>query len=332
MILDQTTAYILNSLHADRAYIEEYIASDDQAEKYFSRWKIPKKDKSFRTVYRTKAEKLRNIYKPLYEELATYRPALHDAAHGFRKGRSTKSNATIHLGQNYLLNLDISDFFGTVSMELIKETFARLGANQETAALLTSLCTIQGVLPQGLQTSPDIANHCFYDIDVKLASYAESNDLKYSRYADDITFSGQSTIDEAPIVEIIEAKGFFISPQKTKLQKRGSNQYVTGLTIFDDQSPRISKRYKKNLRLELHLISTIGLKDYATKRHNYPSAPHPHDDYYPLWVDGLKSICGTEFERIKGKVSYINAIEPDQAQKMWEVLNQVDRSVFDIEY
>ncbi len=330
MILDQTTTFILNSLHADRAYIEEYIASDNQAEKYFSRWRIPKKDKSFRTVYRTKDEKLRNIYKPLYEELATYRPVLHDAAHGFRKGRSTKSNATIHLGQNYILNLDISDFFGTVTTELIRETYVRLGANEETASLLTSLCTIQGVLPQGLQTSPDIANHCFYDIDVELATYAESNGLKYSRYADDLTFSGKNSIDVEPIVEVIEAKGFSISPHKTKLQKRGSNQYVTGLTIFDHQSPRISKRYKKNLRLELHLISTIGLEDYATKRHSYPPAPHPHDDNYPLWIDGLKSICGTEFERIKGKVSYINAIEPSQAAKMWDILNRVDHSVFDL--
>lgn len=330
MILDKTTSYILNSLHADRAYIEEYIASDKQAEKYFSRWRIPKKDKSFRTVYRAKEEKLRNIYKPLYEELATYRPVLHDAAHGFRKGRSTKSNATIHLGQNYILNLDISDFFGTVSTNLIRETFVRLGSNQETATLLTSLCTIQGVLPQGLQTSPDIANHCFYNIDVQLAAHATANDLRYSRYADDITFSGQNTIDPAPIRRIIEAGGFSISPHKTKLQKRGSNQYVTGLTIFDDQSPRISKRYKKNLRLELHLISTLGLEDYATKRHNYPSAPHPHDDEYQLWIDGLKSICGTEFERIKGKVSYINAIEPNQAKKMWNILNRVDQSVFDL--
>jgi RNA-directed DNA polymerase len=329
MIFGKSIDYILNTLHTNAAFVEAYSSCPTQADTYFNKWHIRKKDGSARIVYEAKNEQLRNVYVKLQEELNQYNPKLHEAAHGFIKGHSTKTNAALHLGKNYILNLDLADFFGTITQSQVRQAYRRLGATEDVGDVLANLCTLAGKLPQGIQTSPALANHCFYECDVELAIYATAHGMVYSRYADDITFSSDSRIDKSPITAIISNYDFRIAPHKTKLQKRGSNQYVTGLTVFDGVTPRVSKRYKKNLRLELHLVGILGIEEYAINRYSYPSAPHHGDDMFSLWQQGLKDICSTEFERIKGKVCYIHAIEPERAKEMWRMLNTVDMSVLD---
>lgn len=324
MILDTTHSlnFVLNSLQADRDTFEAYINSPDQSR--FFRITTRRKRDGERTIHEPQGDALQSIYKNLYEKLIEYQVFLPEYVHGFVKGRSPYTNAEAHLAKKFILNLDISNFFEHIKIETVEATFLRLGAQPDVAQALAKFCTVNGVLPQGTHTSPDIANHCFSDIDQLLSTYASTHDLTYTRYADDMTFSSDTRIKASDIIAIIESTGkYTVAPQKVKLQKRGANQYVTGLTIFDDQQPRISKLYKKRLRLELYYLDKYGLESLAARSPKLGEQPDPESAEYAAWMTQKEELIRTRLGHLRGRVNYINSIEPDLAKKMWPILDKI---------
>ncbi len=325
MILDNNNSlnYVLNSLQADRATFDAYINDLDQSR--FFRITTRRKRDGVRTIYEPQGDALQNIYKNLYDKLVDYQSLLPDYVHGFVKGRSPYTNAEAHLAKKYILNLDISNFFEHIKIDAVERMFIRLGAQTGVAHALAKLCTVNGILPQGTHTSPDIANHCFNDIDQLLNAYASSHGLTYTRYADDMTFSGDSKIRASEIVEIIESTGeYVVAPQKMKMQKRGANQYVTGLTIFDDQQPRISKLYKRRLRLELYYLSKYGTDSLAIRSPHLREEPATDSFEHRVWSAQKEELIETRLRHLRGRINYVNSIEPQLAEKMWSILDKVD--------
>ncbi len=324
MILDNNNSlnYVLNSIQADRAVFDEYINEPDQSR--FFRITTRRKRDGERTIHEPQGDALQNIYKNLYEKLVDYQSLLPEYVHGFVKGRSPYTNAEAHLTKQYILNLDISNFFEHIKVDAVEATFLRLGAQAEVARALARLCTVNGILPQGAHTSPDIANHCFNNIDQPLYAYAATHGLTYTRYADDMTFSGDVRMQAGQIIEIIESTGeYTVAPQKIKLQKRGANQYVTGLTIFDNQQPRISKLYKKRLRLELYYLSKYGLESLAVGSSKLGQEPDVESPEYAAWAAQKEDLVKTRLSHLRGRVNYVNAIEPNLAKKMWSILDEI---------
>lgn len=209
--------------------------------------------------------------------------ALTEVAHGFVTGRSIITNAQPHLGQQVVINLDLKDFFPTISYARIKGVFAHLGYNHEVATLLALLCSepvtqtveLDGQryylsqnprrLPQGAPTSPYLSNLVVRQLDKRLQGLAHKYGFTYTRYADDLTFSSKST--EAPIRgllhwvhAIVKEEGFQVHPDKTRIMQRGRRQEVTGLIV--NQQLNIERHTLKQFRTLLFQIQKDG---YAGK-------------------------------------------------------------------
>ena len=187
-----------------------------------------------------------------------------EEAMAFIRGRSIVNNASRHIGRNYVLNLDLSDFFTSITAGMVEHNLVRMGIPPLVAKEITTLCTypsfvnhhIQNVVPQGAPTSPVISNICSMTLDSRLAGLARRFHLAYTRYADDITFSSNHNVYQPDgefwqeLQRIITECHFTINPRKTRLQKRGSRQEVTGLTVCT--KPNVSRKYLKTLRAQIH--------------------------------------------------------------------------------
>ena len=209
---------------------------------------------------------------------AVYQPS--DYAMGFVEGRSVVDNASRHIGQNYVFNTDLENFFPSIAQPRVWKRFqlAPFNFNQQVASILAGLCCIREkqedgkfiyILPQGAPTSPLITNAICDKLDRRLSGLARDLELHYSRYADDITFSSMRNVYQeegkfqTELKRIIEGQGFHMNIGKTRLQKRGERQEVTGLVVSNRVNT--SREYVAEIRNLLHIWEKYGYND-AFKR------------------------------------------------------------------
>jgi hypothetical protein len=199
----------------------------------------------------------------------------HKAATGFVPDKSIVDNALLHVGHNYVYNLDLKDFFHSFDRNRVKLGFMNKPFNlskerEPLAFLLASLCThsfeiedeIKTVLPQGSPTSPTITNILCVNLDRRLNGLANRFGAVYSRYADDITFSSPHNIYKnedfnKELKRIIEEdQKLFINPKKTRLQRAGFRQETTGLIV--NEKVNVQRRYLKQIRMWLYYWEKYG--------------------------------------------------------------------------
>ena len=200
-----------------------------------------------------------------------------DYAKGFTEGRSVVTNANAHIGQNYVFNIDLKDFFQSIEQPRIWKRFqlepfcfpatianvlAGLCSMRETLVDDTGKKTYKYVLPQGAPTSPIITNMICDKLDRRLAGLAKRFGIHYSRYADDITFSSMHYVYakdgdfRTELERIISDQGFTINISKTRLQKRGSRQEVTGIIVSNKIN--VTKKYTREIRSLLYIWEKYG--------------------------------------------------------------------------
>jgi len=185
---------------------------------------------------------------------------------GFIKKRSIVTNASQHLGAARLLHADIEGFFDAIHEQQVEVAFASLGCSAAVAKFLARCCTIDGVLRQGTRCSPAIANLVCRSLDDDLLRLASARGAVYTRYADDMTFSGDSVPEPDSIKVVVEGYGFKLRGGRCITQRRGRRQYVTGLSVADETAPRLPKRMKRQLRQILHYLEKYGCDKIATAR------------------------------------------------------------------
>jgi RNA-directed DNA polymerase len=250
-----------------------YYANPEICKKRYQTFTIKKKSGSDRTI-NAPVKGLKSILHSLNFVLqCIYVP--HKAATGFVLNKSIVDNANKHVGHNYVFNLDLKDFFhsfdrNSVKMGFLLEPFGLNGEREPLAFLLASLCThpfevdgeIKTVLPQGAPTSPTITNILCRKLDRRLTGLANRFGAKYSRYADDITFSSPHNIYKKDDFQIElnriiqEDQKLIINPKKTRIQKAGYQQVVTGLIVNDKVNVR--RRYVKQIRMWLYNWEKYG--------------------------------------------------------------------------
>jgi len=224
---------------------------------------IPKKKKGKFRKIDAPCKELRNVQRALNLVFQLiYTP--HESAMGFVPKRSVVTNARVHLGQKFVYNIDLKDFFPSItSGRLYKRLLVKpFCINEKVASIISDLCCYKDdygkkVLPQGAPTSPTITNFICERLDMKLTKLAKSYGLKYTRYADDITFSGMSNVFSpngkfcTSLSNIIEnEESFKINKDKTRLCHCGMRQEVTGLTV--NNKTNVSRKYIKQLRVLIH--------------------------------------------------------------------------------
>ena len=246
--------------------------SHSKSKRRYSKFEVRKKNGGVRIIH-APVQGLKSILRSLNFVLqCMFEP--HKAATGFVLNKSIVDNAKMHIGKNYVYNIDLKDFFHSfdrnrVKMGFLYEPFDLGGKREPLAFMLASLCThplkIAGetkiVLPQGSPTSPTLTNMLSRKMDRRLAGLAKRFGLVYSRYADDITFSadhncfkGKEFLDE--LQRIITDQGFEINPTKTRLQKTGYRQEVTGLIV--NEKPNVKGKYVKQIRMYLYYWEKYG--------------------------------------------------------------------------
>jgi len=159
-----------------------------------------------------------------------------DRAYGFVRGRSFVDNARVHVGSNYIINVDIEDFFPSISRLMILDWFNSIGYGSIASLHLSALTTYEGVLPQGAPTSPSLANLVFKPFDNLIESVSAKYGVIYSRYADDLTFSSSEKISAGIIADIEAALSptFSLNAAKTRFMGRNQSKEVTGVTLGKD--------------------------------------------------------------------------------------------------
>ncbi len=192
---------------------------------------------------------------------------INSSAHGFAFKKSIITNAKIHTAQKELLKLDMKDFFPSINLNRIIYVFKQLGYPNNVAFYLASICSFEEALPQGAPTSPILSNIISKQLDNRLIQLAKKYDLKYTRYADDITFSGNNI--PAKFIEyikaIIEDEGFEVNDSKTRLYKSNGKRIVTGISVNGPEI-KIPREYKRDLRQELHFIFKYGFESHVKKK------------------------------------------------------------------
>jgi RNA-directed DNA polymerase len=170
--------------------------------------------------------------------------------HGFVPYKSFITNATEHVGAKYMLNVDVKDFFPSIKTPLVASIFETLGYSEKVSFQLARLVTLEDSLPQGAPTSPAIANLVMHPFDVAMTRHAREASLVYSRYADDITFSGNNVIN-VEVLELVRlhlsALGLSLNEKKTRFMGSNSAKEVTGL-IIGREGPRLPKEYLNSAR------------------------------------------------------------------------------------
>lgn len=249
---------------------------------HYRRWEIPKRSGGKRTITAPKKE-LKETQRWVLANVVERLP-VHGAAHGFVAGRSILTNALAHAGAEVVVKIDLKDFFPTVTWRRVKGLLRKAGLEEGVATLLSLVATeaprevveFRGKtlyvasgprsLPQGAPTSPGLTNALCLRLDKRVSALAKRLGFTYTRYADDMTFSwrrpeGQEA--EAPVAlllarveDIVETEGFRVHPDKTRVQRKGNRQRVTGLVV--NESPegapkaRVPREVIRQLRAAIH--------------------------------------------------------------------------------
>lgn len=233
-----------------------------------------------------------------------YKIPISDCCEGFAKGHSIVTNAQRHIGYEQSLNIDIKDFFPSISQDRVKQVFIEMGYSREASEYLARLCCYKGKLPQGAPTSPYLANIVCRDMDEQLIQYSEEKDIIYTRYADDMSFSGNCEMIELyeEIQKIVADSGFEVNYSKTRVYKGKKRKIITGI-IVKEESLAVPRDYKRKLKQEIYYCQKFGV------------ATH---------LENTKAIKRVNFrEYLYGKAYYIKMIEPKTGRYFLEELDKI---------
>jgi retron-type reverse transcriptase len=260
-----------------------YYCNPNNAFHRYRQFKVKKKSGGFRLITTPRNRSFMMILSAVNALLkAMYTPS--DYAMGFTEGRSVVSNASIHKGQNYVFNIDLKDFFPSIEQPRVwkRLQLAPFNFPETIASLIAGLCSMKEmrthdnelqetfyVLPQGAPPSPIITNMICDTLDRRLAGLAKRFGLRYSRYADDITFSSMHHVYQKDgefrkeLRRIISDQHFIINENKTRLQKKGARQEVTGIIVSDKLN--VTQKYVRDIRNILYIWDRYGYASAMAK-------------------------------------------------------------------
>ena len=233
---------------------------------HYRQLKIPKSNGGFRTLH-IPDQLLKSIQRQINLQLLLPEP-VSPFATAYRPGGSTRINALPHVGKPIVLKLDIDHFFDHAFYPLVKEkAFPAMRYSEKNRILLSLLCTYKDTLPQGAPTSPAISNMIMYDFDMAVGKWCVMHNVSYTRYCDDMTFSGMFDIAEviAVVKDALKDCGFFLNARKTTVIRSSQRQTVTGLVV--NEQVHIPSSYRNALRQELYYCRKFGIQSHLEHRH-----------------------------------------------------------------
>ncbi|MGL4573418.1 MAG: reverse transcriptase family protein [Burkholderiaceae bacterium] len=279
---------------------------------------VPKRTGGYRLI-EAPHSRLKAVQRKILNDLLSRVP-LHQSCHGFVPGRSILTHAGSHSRQSVVIKFDLQDFFASISTPQVVATLRTLGYPAGAAQTLAQLCTLvtpasvierlredgsitwhqakklsSGHLAQGAPTSPALANLCAFSLDLRCDGLAQTLGATYTRYADDLVFSGPRSLagqfgrTQAWVGMIAREEGYAINHRKTRLQTQASRQVVTGIVV--NEMPNIARKDFDRMRAELHRLAIANVDT---------AAPMP-DESRARWL---------------GQIAWVNQTNPARAAKL----------------
>ena len=250
--------------------------------RHYHRVEIPKASGGTR-VLTVPDEGLKRIQRAIAEKLLSYEPISRCAA-AYHRGASLLKNASPHIGKEKLLKLDIRNFFDSITYAQIKESaFPADRYAEPLRILLARLCYYQDGLPQGAPSSPMLSNIVMRKTDRRIELYCSERNVRYTRYSDDLFFSGAFDEKELEsfVGETLREKGFFLNRKKTLLAPAQKRQTVTGIVV--NEKPNLPSDYRRKIRQEVYYCRRFGVSGHLARLSSDPSAPgaSPHGSASP---------------------------------------------------
>jgi hypothetical protein len=274
---------------------------------------------------------LKEIQRRLLREILVNVPP-HEAVHSYRPGHSVAEFVRPHAGKRVVIRMDLCDFFPSVRPSRVHAIFTTLGYPRRVARLLTGLCVNAAAedlfagdkllqllpaerfrlrhiygrphLPQGAPTSPMLSNLCAFRLDVRLAALAKAVGADYTRYADDLAFSGGDDLAAAfrrfrvAVGVVALEEGFEVNTRKTRLMRRGVRQHVAGLSV--NAHPNVGRPDYDRLKAILHNCVRHGPRSQ------------------------VRGAMGDFRASLSGKVQFVRMINPQRGAKLQTLLEQID--------
>ena len=293
---------------------------------YHYRW-VPKRSGGLRLIESPKPQ-LKSIQRELLHQLLDQIPP-HSAAHGFQPGRSIKTFAEAHTAQRVVIRIDLANFFATITAQRILPIFLTTGYPEAVARCLTGLCTNQlsesmlqplrysasncadprlklysaPHLPQGAPTSPALANLCAYRLDCRLTRLALAASATYTRYADDLVFSGGEALARSAKRFVVQAmsfcelEGFTVQPRKTRIMRSSVRQQIAGVVVNE----KLNVRRADYDRLKATLFNCVKQGPESQNRAG-------HADFRA---------------HLAGAISHVTMLNPERGQRLDALFQQI---------
>ena len=286
--------------------------SEAAEQTHYVTFQVPKRSGGMRTLSAPHAS-LATAQQWILRQILDRLP-IEEPANGFVRGRSTVTNASRHVGRDVLVNLDLSDFFPTITFRRVRGVFERIGYSPAVATVLALLCTEsprrdvefdgrryrvalgERALPQGACTSPALSNQVARKLDRRLAGMSRKMGWVYTRYADDLSFSGPPEARRdvgklmARVRHVVADEGFAVNPKKGRVERAGGRMEVTGIVVNEKLS--VPREEVRRLRAILHQARKTGLA-----AQNREGRPH-----FEAWL--------------RGKLAYVQMVDRPRGEAM----------------
>lgn len=292
-------------------------------------YKILAKDSGNIRLIEAPKARLKQLQRKILKEILERIP-VHEAAHGFRQGRSIKTFVAPHVGQRVVVRMDLKDFFPSLSAARVQTFFRTAGYPEDVADLLGGICTTAAPqevwkeigravdrqrlretrdlyarphVPQGAPTSPALANLCFYRADCRLTGLAKAAGAAYTRYADDLAFSGGKEFDRKAerfsiyAAAILMEEGFQVHHRKTRVMRQSVRQHLAGLVA--NQHANVRRADFDRLKATLTNCVQHGPATQNREGHSY-------------WQ-----------EHLRGRVGFVESINPARGRRLRSIFEQI---------
>ena len=248
----------------DKKYIKTIYSISNNIEKNYKIYKIKKRNGKYRTIYEPNLI-LKQIQKQILNNILKYK-SISKYAKAYHKGIQLKDNAIPHINKEMILKLDIKDFFENISfLDIYNSCFPIEYFPKSVGMILTYLCTYDNHLTQGSPTSAYISNLVMKEFDEELGNWCNLKNISYTRYSDDMTFSGEFNPSEliVKVRKMLYKLGLELNNNKIHIVHKSSSQNVTGIVV--NEKLQVNIKYRNKIRQEIYYIKKFGLSSHMKK-------------------------------------------------------------------
>lgn len=288
----------------EEKYFACLYAVSNHTEQHYHPVVIPKKDGGTRKLL-APDYLLGRIQKNILHHVLEGMPvSVH--AKAYQPHMSIVENAGPHVGADQILKLDMKGFFDNISYFLVyRYAFPAVYFPPAVRTILSNLCCCRDALPQGAPTSPAVSNLVMKPFDEYMGNWCREREIQYTRYCDDMTFSGEFSTREVKhkVRGFLAAYGFELNARKTKLQKKCQRQTVTGIVV--NEKTQVSRGYRKKLRAEVYYCSKYGVESHLQRCAETGGLELPQ-------INDM--VCMRYLQSLLGKIHYVLQVNPDDAE------------------